>query len=59
MPAASNNPAFRYGGDPPNPPGGNSIIRFKPADYTGKVVMHCHVLAHEDRGMMAVAEIVS
>jgi FtsP/CotA-like multicopper oxidase with cupredoxin domain len=27
-------------------------------DYTGKTVLHCHILNHEDLGMMAVLEIV-
>jgi suppressor of ftsI len=26
--------------------------------YTGKTVFHCHILNHEDLGMMAVLEIV-
>ncbi|MGY5014862.1 multicopper oxidase domain-containing protein [Streptomyces sp. 900105755] len=30
-------------------------MRFK--DYTGKTVLHCHILNHEDRGMMAVLDI--
>ena len=25
-------------------------------DFTGRTVYHCHVLDHEDRGMMAVIE---
>ena len=28
-------------------------------DFTGKFVEHCHVLAHEDLGMMAAVEVVS
>jgi L-ascorbate oxidase len=28
-------------------------------DYTGKFVMHCHILDHEDRGMMENVEVVS
>ena len=27
-------------------------------DYTGRTVLHCHILNHEDAGMMAVLEIV-
>ena len=27
-------------------------------DFTGKFVEHCHVLAHEDLGMMAAVEVV-
>jgi FtsP/CotA-like multicopper oxidase with cupredoxin domain len=26
-------------------------------DYTGQYVLHCHILAHEDRGMMALIEL--
>jgi FtsP/CotA-like multicopper oxidase with cupredoxin domain len=28
------------------------------ADYTGQYVLHCHILAHEDRGMMELIEVV-
>jgi FtsP/CotA-like multicopper oxidase with cupredoxin domain len=28
-------------------------------DFTGLFVVHCHVLAHEDLGMMEALEIVS
>jgi len=27
-------------------------MRSRFVDYTGQYVMHCHILAHEDRGMM-------
>lgn len=27
-------------------------------DFTGKFVFHCHILAHEDGGMMAVVDVV-
>jgi FtsP/CotA-like multicopper oxidase with cupredoxin domain len=27
-------------------------------DYTGKFVEHCHVLAHEDLGMMEAIEVI-
>ena len=37
--------------------GGNFKMRFRPADYTGDVVIHCHVLAHEDSGMMLLTSI--
>lgn len=29
------------------------------ADFTGKTVFHCHVLEHEERGMMGVVEIIA
>ena len=34
------------------PAGGNVVIRIKFADYTGKTVFHCHILHHEEQGMM-------
>ena len=27
-------------------------MRSRFVDYTGQYVIHCHILAHEDRGMM-------
>ncbi len=32
-------------------------MRSRFVDYPGLFVMHCHILAHEDRGMMAVVEV--
>jgi len=32
---------------------GKVVIRYKPTDFTGSYVYHCHILTHEDRGMMA------
>ena len=29
-------------------------MRWRPVDYEGDVVVHCHILQHEDRGMMAL-----
>ncbi|ORC93395.1 uncharacterized protein TM35_000012720 [Trypanosoma theileri] len=31
---------------------GETIIRWRAATFTGEVVYHCHVLTHEDQGMM-------
>jgi hypothetical protein len=31
---------------------GQLTIRFVPTNYTGEVVIHCHQLIHEDRGLM-------
>ena len=31
---------------------------YKPREYTGKFVFHCHVLGHEDNGMMGVVEVL-
>ena len=36
------------------PPNGRARIWVKYKEYTGKTVMHCHFLAHEDTGMMSV-----
>ena len=38
-------------------PGERVRIRMAFRDYTGKTVYHCHVLDHEDRGMMGSLEI--
>lgn len=40
------------------PPLVNITIRFIPIDFTGDVVIHCHILQHEDAGMMMVVGIV-
>jgi FtsP/CotA-like multicopper oxidase with cupredoxin domain len=34
------------------PPGGNVVIRFRVSPELGKYVFHCHILPHEDAGMM-------
>jgi L-ascorbate oxidase len=28
-------------------------------DFTGAYVIHCHILIHEDRGMMQLIEVVA
>ena len=33
-------------------------IRHRFLDFTGKYVLHCHILGHEDRGMMQLIEVV-
>ncbi|WP_346293216.1 multicopper oxidase family protein [Sphaerothrix gracilis] len=38
-------------------PGESVRLRIPFRDYVGKTVYHCHVLDHEDRGMMGVLEI--
>ena len=40
------------------PPGGAVTIRTRFADFVGRFVYHCHILTHEDFGMMAVVEVV-
>jgi FtsP/CotA-like multicopper oxidase with cupredoxin domain len=39
-------------------PGNDVVIRTRFADFTGRFVFHCHILNHEDAGMMAVVEVV-
>ena len=41
------------------PPGGYVKILSKFVDFTGKFVLHCHILDHEDRGMMQLVQVVS
>lgn len=40
------------------PAKGKIVIRMRFTTYTGKTVFHCHILNHEDAGMMAILEIV-
>jgi FtsP/CotA-like multicopper oxidase with cupredoxin domain len=40
------------------PKGGSVRIRSRFADFTGTYVLHCHILAHEDRGMMQLVRVV-
>lgn len=42
----------------PIPANGEIIIRTKYRDFDGKYVLHCHILFHEDNGMMQVVEVV-
>ncbi|HLH26176.1 MAG TPA: multicopper oxidase domain-containing protein [Chloroflexota bacterium] len=37
---------------------GSVRMRMTFEDYIGKFVIHCHILGHEDAGMMAVVEVV-
>jgi hypothetical protein len=37
---------------------GTLTIRYRFLDYTGKFVWHCHILFHEDHGMMQLLEVV-
>ena len=34
------------------------LIAGRVSDYTGKYVMHCHMLDHEDHGLMSQFEVV-
>jgi FtsP/CotA-like multicopper oxidase with cupredoxin domain len=42
----------------PLPPNGSLTFRIRFTDFTGKYVWHCHVLDHEDMGMMELVEVV-
>ena len=37
---------------------GRVTIRQTYLDFTGTYVLHCHILAHEDRGMMQLVRVV-
>ena len=37
---------------------GQVVIRQRYTDFTGRFVIHCHILFHEDHGMMAPVEVV-
>ncbi len=37
---------------------GSITIRTAPKDFRGKIVQHCHILPHEDAGMMGVINLV-
>ncbi|MET7287049.1 multicopper oxidase family protein [Streptomyces sp. NPDC005573] len=39
------------------PQRGTMVVRIRFRDYPGRTVVHCHVLNHEDAGMMAVLQI--
>lgn len=40
------------------PPEGEVTVRIPFKDFDGKFVYHCHILSHEDFGMMATVEVV-
>jgi FtsP/CotA-like multicopper oxidase with cupredoxin domain len=42
----------------PLPLKGEVVIRIPFRDFTGKFVYHCHILNHEDNGMMGLVEVV-
>ncbi|AOR36706.1 hypothetical protein BFF78_41710 [Streptomyces fodineus] len=37
---------------------GKVVIRIPFSDFTGKVMFHCHIAAHEDNGMMSYINVV-
>ncbi len=42
----------------PIPAKGTLVLRTQYKDFDGKFVLHCHILFHEDHGMMQVVEVV-
>src|SRR3989304_1856917 len=40
-------------------PGETVEVKLKFSDHTGKYVFHCHILEHEDDGMMAQLEVIA
>jgi FtsP/CotA-like multicopper oxidase with cupredoxin domain len=40
------------------PPKSTVVIRMQPINFTGKFVFHCHVVFHEDNGMMMAVRVV-
>jgi FtsP/CotA-like multicopper oxidase with cupredoxin domain len=49
---------LNYDDDVAIPPSGSVVMRTRPTDFTGKFVYHCHVLGHEDGGMMGIVRVV-
>jgi FtsP/CotA-like multicopper oxidase with cupredoxin domain len=39
------------------PHGGSITFRSRFLDFTGKYVLHCHMMNHEELGMMQVVEV--
>ena len=54
--AAGNNPLLNSNGKAVQVPG-YFKMRSRFVDYAGFYVLHCHILAHEDRGMMTIVEV--
>ena len=50
----NDNTGYKRIGDWHDTINGNGSIRFQPSVFTGKLMVHCHRLIHEDRGMMAI-----
>lgn len=53
-------PVDRHGYDDtfPIPAKGEVVIRTRYKDFDGKYVLHCHILFHEDHGMMQIVEVI-
>jgi FtsP/CotA-like multicopper oxidase with cupredoxin domain len=50
--------AYSWEDTTPIPAFGELVIRTRFLDFTGKYVYHCHILSHEDLGMMGIVEVV-
>ncbi len=50
--------AYSWEDTTPIPAYGEIVIRTRFLDFPGKFVYHCHILDHEDLGMMGVVEVV-
>src|SRR5215211_5911414 len=50
--------AYSWEDTTPLPAFGEVVIRTRFLDFPGKFVYHCHLLDHEDQGMMGVVEVV-
>jgi len=57
FPIPSGNTFYDAGGQNPVNVAGWFKMRSRFVDYSGFYVMHCHILAHEDRGMMTIVEV--
>ena len=40
-------------------PGEEAVVAGRVSDYTGKYIVHCHMLDHEDHGLMSQFEVVA
>jgi hypothetical protein len=38
--------------------GGEVVVRHRFEDFTGHFVLHCHILGHEDAGMMQTVQVL-
>jgi suppressor of ftsI len=50
--------AYSWEDTTPLPAFGEVVIRTRFLDFPGKFVYHCHLLDHEDQGMMGVVEVI-
>jgi FtsP/CotA-like multicopper oxidase with cupredoxin domain len=57
IPSANKNIPVEVTGYYKGPLPGHFRMRSRFVDFPGEYVIHCHILAHEDRGMMALVEL--